>query len=49
MIRHWDINHTFTEEETNKLLNISSGEYFAAKAISTQEEVVYRDGSEEDI
>ena len=22
MIRHWDINHTFTEEENNKLLNI---------------------------
>lgn len=49
LIRHWDIDYTFTEEETNKLLNISSGKYVATRAISTQEEVVYEDGSEENL
>ena len=49
LIEHWNIDHTFTDEEINKLLNISYGSHEAAKAISIQEEVIYEDGSEENM
>ena len=47
LMDHWQIDHEFTKEEINRLLNISSGTYEAAKALSLTEEPLYDDGSED--
>lgn len=45
LIDHWRIDHSFSDEEINKLLNISSDTYVAAEALSTQDDPEY--GTEE--